>query len=208
MRANVAAMCVLLSMIGCTPSIRYTGDQSNDKSVNNKPSFKSESNQQQKLDITANDSVQSGWLNSALMSGEATEQIQPSQSSGSKSASQRRLEQVVNSYLGVPYRHGGTTRNGFDCSGFTSVVYREVYGIQLKRVTSAMWKEGVPVALSAARPGDLVFFKGGTFGTIDHVGIYMGRTRFVHASSSSGVKYSNLKETYYARRFAGLRRMF
>jgi cell wall-associated NlpC family hydrolase len=70
-----------------------------------------------------------------------------------------------------------------------------------------MWEAGQPVPLSAARPGDLVFFKGGSFGLIDHVGIYMGNSRFAHASTARGVVYSDLRETYYARRFAGVRRM-
>jgi cell wall-associated NlpC family hydrolase len=109
--------------------------------------------------------------------------------------------------MGVPYRYGGTDRNGFDCSGFASAVYREVYGIQLKRTSGAMWKQGVPVALSAARPGDLVFFRGGAFSTIDHVGIYMGGNRFAHSSTKYGVVYADLGETYYSRRFAGIRRM-
>jgi cell wall-associated NlpC family hydrolase len=117
------------------------------------------------------------------------------------------LKQVVDSYIGAPYKYGGTTRNGFDCSGFASAVYREVYGISLKRTSGAMWKDGVPVALSAARPGDLVFFRGGKFGAIDHVGIYMGGNRFAHSSSKWGVIYSGLGETHYVRRFAGVRRM-
>jgi cell wall-associated NlpC family hydrolase len=109
--------------------------------------------------------------------------------------------------MGVPYRYGGTDRNGFDCSGFASAVYRDAYGIQLKRTSGAMWKQGVPVALSAARPGDLVFFRGGAFSTIDHVGIYMGGNRFAHSSTKYGVVYADLGETYYSRRFAGIRRM-
>jgi cell wall-associated NlpC family hydrolase len=114
---------------------------------------------------------------------------------------------VVNAYIGVPYRYGGTSRNGFDCSGFVGAVYREVYGVSLRRTSGAMWKEGVSVPLSAARPGDLVFFRGGSFGAIDHVGIYMGGNRFAHASTTGGVMYSSLKETYHAKRFAGVRRM-
>ncbi len=217
MKINVTAICLLLLIIiGCTPSVRYTRDQSGGQPNN------SLGKQQKSADDGVDGSQlgweesggaaerQSDWLNSAL--GEVDqgqpEQGQQTRRKGKGGTDQKRLERVVNSYLGVPYKHGGTTRSGFDCSGFTAAVYNEVYGIRLKRTTDAMWKEGVPVSLSAARPGDLVFFKGSSFGTIGHVGIYMGRTRFVHSASSSGVIYSNLKETYYARRFVGVRRMF
>jgi cell wall-associated NlpC family hydrolase len=117
------------------------------------------------------------------------------------------LEEVITSYLGTPYKWGGTTPAGFDCSGFVLAVYREVYEITLPRTSAKMWKRGRKIPINAARPGDLVFFKGGSFGTIDHVGIYMGNNRFAHSSTSSGVIYSGLNETYYARRFAGVRRM-
>jgi cell wall-associated NlpC family hydrolase len=118
-----------------------------------------------------------------------------------------RLESVAASYIGTPYRYGGTTRAGLDCSGFVGAVYREVYNKTIPRSSSAIWKEGKPVSRSAARPGDLVFFRGGSFGTIDHVGIYLSDDKFIHASTSRGVVYNNLNETYYSRRFAGIKRV-
>jgi cell wall-associated NlpC family hydrolase len=98
-------------------------------------------------------------------------------------------------------------RSGLDCSGFVTLVFREVYGKALPRSSSKMWLVGSPIPLSAARPGDLVFFRGGSFSTIDHVGIYMGRNRFIHASITSGVMYNNLSDSYYSRHFAGVRRV-
>jgi len=120
---------------------------------------------------------------------------------------QNALKQIAESYLGVPYRYGGMNRQGLDCSGFVTVVFREVYGKKLPRSSSKMWKAGVPVSISAARPGDLVFFRGGSFGAIDHVGIYMGNNRFIHAATSTGVRYNNIRDSYYSRRFAGARRI-
>jgi len=152
------------------------------------------------------DNSQSGRQSAADadVNGEGTAQTL---SAGVKGTPKQRLEYVVNSYIGVPYKYGGTTNSGFDCSGFVSAVYREVYGVTLGRTSGQMWKVGKPVALTAARPGDLVFFRGGAFSMIDHVGIYMGNNRFAHASSTAGVMYSRLGETYHARRFAGVRRM-
>lgn len=124
-----------------------------------------------------------------------------------KKGSQKLLEEVVNSYIGVPYKWGGTTSSGFDCSGFVLTVFREVYDINLPRSSGSMWKKGRRIAMPAARPGDLVFFQGSNFSDIGHVGIYMGNNRFVHASTSSGIIYTDLKESYYARRFVGVRRM-
>jgi len=218
-----ALVIIFLGMLltaGCTPLVRYTHDHSAGRSGNRSSGGGAD---QRKAVDGVEDSLQSGWESSeggadrrqsdwlASELGSA-DQGQPGggrRESAAKGAApqEKRLEQVVSSYLGVPYKYGGTTRSGMDCSGFVSAVYREAYGIQLKRTSSAMWKDGTPVSIVTARPGDLVFFKGGAFGTIDHVGIYMGRTRFVHASSKSGVVFANLKETYYARRFAGFRRM-
>jgi cell wall-associated NlpC family hydrolase len=76
-----------------------------------------------------------------------------------------------------------------------------------ERSALGLWKTGIAVPLSAARPGDLVFFRGDAFGAISHVGIYMGGNRFAHASSIKGVTYSSLSDTYHSRRFAGARRM-
>jgi cell wall-associated NlpC family hydrolase len=118
------------------------------------------------------------------------------------------LAQVSESYLGTPYKYGGTSRDGIDCSAFAGAVYREVYGVNLPRTSVKMWKKGKAVRLDAAKPGDLCFFRlGGKRGGIDHVGIYMGNNRFIHASTSSGVIYGELTDTYFSSRFAGIRRM-
>ena len=71
-----------------------------------------------------------------------------------------------------------------------------------------MWRVGIQVPITSARPGDLIFFKGNTFSTIDHVGIYLGNNKFAHASSSVGVTYSNVKTSkHHASRLAGVRRV-
>ncbi|MDG5814373.1 NlpC/P60 family protein [Chitinispirillales bacterium ANBcel5] len=117
-----------------------------------------------------------------------------------------RLKQAVESYLGVPYQFGGTSRSGIDCSGLVLRVFDEVYNIQLPHSSRKMRERGISILPANARAGDLVFFRGNS-NRINHVGIYMGERRFVHASSSRGVIYSNLDQDYYRRRYAGMRRI-
>jgi probable lipoprotein NlpC len=119
-----------------------------------------------------------------------------------------RLEKVVDSYIGIPYRFAGMSRKGVDCSGFVFLVYKELNHVQLAHSSRKMSHYGREVSLSQALAGDLVFFKGGIFGSINHVGIYLGQKRFVHASTKNGVMYSYIDEPYYKERFAEVRRVF
>lgn len=111
------------------------------------------------------------------------------------------LVREVASWMGTPYRYGGSTRSGSDCSGFVWSVYREVYNHQLPRTTGAMLTETRRIRKSGLREGDLVFFrmKGRK---VSHVGIYLGNGHFAHASTSRGVIVNELNESYYLRRFA------
>jgi len=106
-------------------------------------------------------------------------------------------------FLGVPYVFGGTSTSGFDCSGFVQHVFA-LLGIGLPRTADAQYDVGRP-AVGGPRPGDLVFFD--TYGGVSHVGIYLGRGKFVHASSSRGVTVSRLAESYWASRYVGARRL-
>ncbi len=108
-------------------------------------------------------------------------------------------------YLGVPYSWGGTSFDGVDCSGFVWAVF-ERNGIDLPRTADAQFEEGHHVRVADLRPGDLVFFQTYAPGA-SHVGIYIGSGRFVHASSSDGVRIDALAEDYYAERFIGARRL-
>lgn len=121
---------------------------------------------------------------------------------------QDRLQIIVNGWLGVRYKYGGMNRRGVDCSGFVCLVYRELNGMVLPHSSRKMHRLGRNVSTGEARSGDLVFFRGGLFNTINHVGIYIGDNKFAHASSSNGVRFSSLDESYYKKRFAEIRRLF
>lgn len=111
-----------------------------------------------------------------------------------------RLSSAIAPWLGVPYKYGGNSRSGIDCSGLVMNVMQEVRGITLHRSSIEMMKETEPIDRSELQPGDLVFFKtGGQTGY--HVGIYTGNGKFVHASTSKGVIISSLEEPYYARHY-------
>jgi cell wall-associated NlpC family hydrolase len=107
-------------------------------------------------------------------------------------------------FLGTPYVFGGDSTSGFDCSAYVQHVFGMV-GIALPRTADAQYDAGRP-AIGGPRPGDLVFFQTYTEGP-SHVGIYLGKGQFVHASSSHGVMVSNLSESYWASRYLGAKRL-
>jgi cell wall-associated NlpC family hydrolase len=108
-------------------------------------------------------------------------------------------------YLGVPYVWGGTSFDGVDCSGFVWAVFAK-NGIYLPRTADAQFEEGRHVPTRDLRAGDLVFFQTYAMGA-SHVGIYLGNGKFVHASSSDGVRVDQLTEDYYSSRYLGARRL-
>jgi probable lipoprotein NlpC len=119
-----------------------------------------------------------------------------------------RLKKIADSYLGTTYKSGGMTRKGLDCSGFVCLVFKDLNKATLPRSSKQLWKLGASLSPRDGRPGDLVFFRGGFFGGINHVGILMGNNTFIHASTSNGVIYDTLDEEYYKKHFAGIRRIF
>lgn len=107
-------------------------------------------------------------------------------------------------YVGCKYRYGGTTPSGFDCSGFTSYVYKK-FGVSLNRTAAGQYSNGVAVTKSQLQPGDLVMF--GKSG-ISHVAIYAGGGRIVHAATSAtGVRTDSLNSGYYNKNYVGARRI-
>ncbi|MBN1518741.1 MAG: C40 family peptidase [Spirochaetales bacterium] len=110
-------------------------------------------------------------------------------------------------YLGTPYRYGGETSAGMDCSGFVMTSFKDI-GIMAPRVSSAYAAFGSTVK-DELRPGDILLF--GDAGGIFHVGIYLGDRMFIHAASDgprTGVIMSSLDESYWKRHYKGARRRY
>lgn len=106
-------------------------------------------------------------------------------------------------WLGAPYKYGGNSRKGVDCSGFTVKVYSAVYNKKLERSSASILSKNCKrIKQKELKQGDLVFFATGkSRKKVNHVGIYLKDNKFVHASSSRGVIVSSLKEPYYTRTF-------
>lgn len=127
-------------------------------------------------------------------------------SAGAESAlANSKMDGVINDVIGTPYKAAGTTTKGFDCSGFTSYVFKQ-FKITLPHSSSAQSAMGKKVAEEDLKPGDLVFFNTSGRG-VSHVGIYVGDGEFAHSSSSKGVIISKLSESYYAKRYMSARRV-
>ncbi|WP_302460406.1 C40 family peptidase [Bacteroides clarus] len=103
-------------------------------------------------------------------------------------------------WIGTPYRVGGDSRHGTDCSGLVSQLYKKTYRMRLSRSTDGQLKESNKIARRNLREGDLVFFTSrSSRKKVAHVGIYLKDGKFIHASTSQGVIVSSLKEKYYTQ---------
>ena len=116
----------------------------------------------------------------------------------------------ANTYLGTPYRFGGSTRSGIDCSAFVLNVYGETIGIELPRVASEQAELGEKVELPELQKGDLIFFSHGR--RISHVGIVQevtaeGEIKFIHAATSKGVMISSLNDSYWGSKYRFAKRI-
>lgn len=126
--------------------------------------------------------------------------------SGSVSSKADKIIATAKKYIGVPYKWGGSSPSGFDCSGFVQYVFK-AHGISLNRTCETQYKHGTYVSKSSLKPGDLVFFQNTYKAGISHIGIYIGNGQFIHASSSKGVVISNLSSSYYVTHYYGARRV-
>lgn len=116
-----------------------------------------------------------------------------------------KLASEIATVYGTPYKYGGTTTKGFDCSGFVRYLFGK-FDVSLTRTSSSQAQEGVKVSKDELKVGDLVFFNTSGKG-ISHVGVFVGNGKFAHSSSSRGVIMSGLDEKYYANRYVTARRI-
>lgn len=113
-------------------------------------------------------------------------------------------------YLGTPYRYGGMTRNGIDCSAFVLSVFGAAAGLSLPRVAASQSQEGEKIEKENLQKGDLIFFSHGR--RISHVGIVEsvsedGEIKFIHAATSKGVMISSLNDSYWGPKFRFAKRV-
>jgi cell wall-associated NlpC family hydrolase len=133
--------------------------------------------------------------------------VVPPASAEEPSAEGLEILRAAEAQIGVPYRFGGATEAGFDCSGLVFFVHQRL-GRPVARTARAQFDTLRAVDRAELAPGDLVFFRLGA-AAVDHVGIYAGGGRFVHAPRTGGsVRYDSLDDPYFVRGFAGARRTY
>ena len=137
-----------------------------------------------------------------------TEQEQEEESIASASSEGNDVVEFAKKYLGYKYVAGGSSPStGFDCSGFTTYVFRN-FGVSLNRSSKDQIKNGTVVSKSNLQPGDIVIFKNQGKTAIGHVGIYIGNGNFIHAANKKeGVVITALSSSYYSQRYVGARRV-
>jgi peptidoglycan endopeptidase LytE len=124
----------------------------------------------------------------------------------SEDPGRQEVVQYAKTFLGTPYRDGGATRDGLDCSGLVMTVYGH-FQVPLPRTSLDQSYTGDKVARSSVEPGDLVFFKT-TRRSVGHVGIYIGKGQFIHASTSARrVRVDDMNSEYFRPRFVMARRV-
>lgn len=116
-----------------------------------------------------------------------------------------KMFEFIDDWYGTPYRLGGTTKKGIDCSAFTQFLFAGVYGLSIPRTAREQYSQTNRISRTELKEGDLIFFN--TRGGISHVGVYLQNNKFVHASTSGGVMISDIFEDYWARKFVGVGRL-
>ncbi len=136
-------------------------------------------------------------------SAKSSDQGEQTISSSSTSGLASSLVASANRYIGTPYRYGGTTTAGFDCSGFIQRVFSD-NGISVPRTVAQQWSSGTTVG--APSVGDIVFFATVSGGP-SHNGIYIGNNQFIHSGSSTGVAVTSMSNSYWGARYLGAKRI-
>lgn len=115
---------------------------------------------------------------------------------------EKRLVEEALTWLGTPYRYGGSDYSGTDCSGLTMKVYMNALGLSIPRSSAQQQKFCKSIKKGSLSTGDLLFFATGRDkGKVSHVGMYLGNGQFIHASASRGVIISHIEERYYTSNY-------
>lgn len=151
------------------------------------------------------DDQMTGWVHANYV---ASSPPSPSAASTTESSSITTLLNYAQSLLNCRYRFGGSSAQGFDCSGFTMHVFAKI-GFSLPHKALTQYSLGVKIEKDNLDKGDLVFFKTLNSPIINHVGIYIGDGKFIHASSGAGfVVINSLTSGYYFNCYQSARRLF
>jgi cell wall-associated NlpC family hydrolase len=116
-----------------------------------------------------------------------------------------KMFEFIDDWYGTPYRLGGTTKKGVDCSAFSQFLFISVYGLTIPRTAREQYDLTSRISRTQLNEGDLIFFN--TRGGISHVGVYLQNNKFVHASTSGGVMISDIFDEYWAKKFVGVGRL-
>jgi len=116
-----------------------------------------------------------------------------------------KMFEFIDDWYGTPYRLGGTTKKGVDCSAFSQFLFASVYGLGIPRTAREQYDLTYRISRTELKEGDLIFFN--TRGGISHVGVYLQNNKFVHAATSGGVMISDIFDEYWVRRFVGVGRL-
>ncbi len=117
------------------------------------------------------------------------------------------IAKIAKQYLGVPYAYGGHDPAGFDCSGLVQYSHQRA-GVNVPRATSTQFEAAQEISVTDMQPGDVIFFRMG-FWKISHVGIYVGKGKFIHApSSGKHVKFASLTNPYWQNRIEKIGRLY
>ena len=146
--------------------------------------------------------VQRRDSDSSLVQTETPQQRRPVFSRGAESRRGQRVADIARKYVGTPYRWGGASPSGFDCSGLVRYVYAQV-GVSLPHNAAKQYRYGLPVSRDRLESGDLVFFD-----RLRHSGIYIGGGRFIHSrQTGKRVSIASLDDNWYAEHWVGARRL-
>lgn len=118
----------------------------------------------------------------------------------------KKLVATLEAWMDTPYRYGGNSKDGTDCSGLISQVFPAVYGMQVPRTSQTLFDAAQPIAERELREGDLVFFRINTK-QVGHAGIFLCNGNFAHATTQRGVTVSNLSDAYWNKYFVGAGRL-
>ena len=123
-----------------------------------------------------------------------------------KNISNQNLYGFIDEWYGTPYQYGGKNKSGVDCSGFISILYKQVFEKEVNGSASSIYDQCEKIQKNNLKEGDLVFFKIDSK-EISHAGVYLANNKFAHATTKAGIMIDDLNEDYYRKYFEGCGRI-